>query len=81
MKRSHEIKSLQEVIKNQDTEIKRLKADNEIIRAERDYQFGVNKSRRNLSEDIKCLENSNDYLRKVIAKTNKGFGLYMNKQA
>jgi hypothetical protein len=39
MTRSHEIKSLQELIKNQDTEIKRLKADNEIIRAERDYQY------------------------------------------
>jgi hypothetical protein len=81
MSRSEEIKSLQEVIKNQDTEIKRLKADNEIIRAERDYQYNTNESRRNQTEDIRALENSNDYLRKVIAKSNKGFGLHITKQA
>jgi cell division protein FtsB len=74
MTRAQEITKLNE-------EIKRLKAQNKKVRDERDYLFNTAQSQRESTEDLRALEKSNDYLRAVIARSNKGFGLTMTKQA
>ena len=81
MTRSEEIKSLQKVIKDQDTLIQELRADKKKIRDERDYLFNTAKSLRDTTEDNRALERTCDSLRAIIASANKGFGLHITKTA